>query len=189
MAQGTIFILAGYRQQPTQRAYKQIALILKKQGFRPVPIPLSWANTTISANTDYFLKRYKRIRVKKKYILGFSFGAMVAFLASTKVSVAGLILCSLSPYFTEDLPKRELPRRYADYANLHFGSLSRLIKARQIILLYGSNEAKALIRRVNDAFVTIPTERKYVYQVRDTGHEIGNRQYLLRIKEVVQVLT
>src|SRR3989344_7704712 len=100
-----IFIVPGFRQRPNNKAYKQISKILKKEGYYPIVVVIPWKNSTISQSAEYFLREYQKVEAKKKYILGFSLGAMVAFLVSTKVKTAGLILCSLSPYFREDLPK------------------------------------------------------------------------------------
>ncbi|MCL5071361.1 MAG: alpha/beta hydrolase [Actinobacteria bacterium] len=111
----TIFIIPGYRQRPENKAYKDLAKIVKAEGYNPVLISIPWKQTTISENCEYFLKLFKKINADEKYILGFSFGAMIAFLASTKISVSGLILCSLSPYFKEDLSELDenwLSRRF-----------------------------------------------------------------------------
>jgi len=51
------------------------------------------------------LKIYQNFDNKNSLIIGFSFGAMVAFIASQKIRPKKLILCSLSPYFNEDLKK------------------------------------------------------------------------------------
>src|SRR5688572_2041642 len=100
----SIFIIPGYRHVPTQKAYQAIAALLKDAGYDPILVTIPWKKRTISENTEYFLKTYKKVHTKK-YILGFSFGAMIGFLAATKMSVDGLILCSLSPFFQEDLPQ------------------------------------------------------------------------------------
>lgn len=95
MRKRDVFIIPGYKHTPKFMAYRNIAQILKSQGFHTIPVAIPWKHTTISENTMYFLKKYKKVKTKKKYLLGFSFGAMIAFLASTKVRVSGLILCSL----------------------------------------------------------------------------------------------
>src|SRR5258708_1960433 len=98
-----IFIIPGFNHLPTDTAYRNIAKMLRSEGYRPILVTIHWNKTTISQNTKYFLREFKKINAKKKYILGFSFGAMIAFIASTRVAVYGLILCSLSPYFKKDL--------------------------------------------------------------------------------------
>lgn len=184
----TIFIIPGYRHKPTGKAYKEIATFLKTEGYTPILVHINWKQTTISQNTEYFLKQYKKIQRKKKYILGFSFGAMIAFLASTKVEVSGLILCSLSPYFTEDLQKVSDNPRYRDFTKLHCAALAKQIKAEQILMLYGSREEKSLIRRVRQAFADIESSQKYLLPVKATDHTIGNRRYLQTIHLAAKVM-
>jgi esterase/lipase len=194
----TIFIIPGYRQVPTQKAYLALSEILKSEGYEPILVTIPWKKTTISENTEYFLKTYNKAKVGKKYILGFSFGAMIAFLAATKISVDGLILCSLSPYFQEDLPtlsgqekKFRSPiqaDRYNDFSQLHFTTLAKKLKTKKIHLLYGSKEAKSLIKRVTTAFEQINLEEKYVEAVKSVEHNIGDKRYLQTIHQVAKQL-
>lgn len=190
-----VFIIPGFKQRSQNKAYKEIAKILKTEGYFPIPVSIPWRQTTISQNTEYFLKKYKKINARKKYILGFSFGAMIAFIASTKVNVSGLILCSLSPYFREDLPKVNsrwnsliTPQRYEDFSNLHCATLSKQIKAKKTLLLYGSREAKSLIKRVKCAFYQISSPQKILISVKETDHNIGDRRYLYMIHKAAKNL-
>jgi alpha-beta hydrolase superfamily lysophospholipase len=175
-------------------AYKQVAEILESAGFVVMPIDLSWDNKTVSQNTEEFLELYYLTPAKKKYILGFSFGAMIAFIASTKVEVAGLILCSLSPYFSEDLPKigsnwtPETVARYQDFAGLSCSQLAKQLKAKQVLMLYGKDEAKSVVKRVSDAFEKIELNNKYLVPINGAEHNIGDAKYLLRIHQVAQRL-
>ena len=184
----TVFIVPGYKHQPTNRAYVKIAKMLKDQGYLPVPISIPWKQTTISENTDYFLRKFrKKTKVGKKYILGFSYGAVIAFLASTKVRTAGLILCSLSPYFKEDLLKTRNPR-FEDYINLNCSTLAKNLKAEKILMLYGEKEDRLLKNRVIDTFSEISNPNKYLIPIRNTEHNIGDSRYLNKIYQEVQRL-
>lgn len=190
-----VYIIPGFRHKPTNKAYKTLAKMLKKEGYKPVLITVSWKQTTISENTEYFLHEYKKIRAKKKYILGFSFGAMIAFLASTKVSPSGLILCSLSPYFKEDLLKASKKQassitqeRYHDFFGLRAKTLAKQVKAKQILMLYGAKESKLLINRVQESFYDILSRKKYLIPIQKTEHDIGDKRYLNTIHQVTKVL-
>lgn len=192
--QRVVFIIPGFRQLSTNKAYKQIAKILRSEGCLPILINIPWKQNTILENTEYFLKKYKRSlmlrnkKIKKKYILGFSFGAMIAFLASTKVSASGLILCSLSPYFKEDLLKSNNTWQYQDFSRLHCAILAKQIKAKQIHMLYGVKETKSLIKRVTDAFDQISCTNKYLIPIKETDHDIGDRRYLNTIHQIAKEL-
>ncbi len=187
----TVFIIPGFRHKPTDKAYKTIANILKSEGYFPIPVTIPWKQTTISENTEYFLKKYKKIETKKKYILGFSFGAMIAFLASTKVKTSGLILCSLSPYFKEDMTKlrfNKTSNRNKDFTTLNFSRLAKLVKSKRILMLYGTQETKALIHRTKDAFHKVVSKHKHLIPIQKTEHNIGDKRYLNTIHQATREL-
>ena len=155
-----IFIIPGFRQRTTSKAYKELSEVLKDEGYTPILVKITWRNSTISENTKHFLKVYKKNRARKKYILGFSYGAMIAFIAASQVNTSGLILCSLSPYFSEDVSKLKnlrfsagrnkaistlMENRYRDFSKLHYRTLAKLIKTRQVLMLYGRQETRSLI--------------------------------------------
>jgi len=174
----TVFIIPGFRHLSTSKAYKEISKFLKKDGFHPIVVPLSWKNTDFEQNTEIFLKKYKKLNRKKKYILGFSFGAIVAFLASTKTDVSGLILCSLSPYFKED----------TKYSSLMFSDLIKQIKAEQIFMIYGTKEARSLISRVRKTYSDSSLENKYLYSIKNIDHTISHKKYLQTIYQTTKLL-
>lgn len=185
----TIFIIPGFNHLPTSKAYRQIARILKKEGYFPILVKIPWKNTTILENTQYFLKEYRKVKSKKKYILGFSFGAMIAFIASTKVRSMGLILCSLSPFFKEDLPMpKTMTKKTKDFYGLCCASLAKKIKSKQILMMYGAQEAKSLIRRVTDAFNRISCANKFLISIYKTEHNIGTKRYLNEIHQIAKAL-
>lgn len=189
-----VFIIPGFRQRPQNKAYKEITQILKNEGCFPIIVDVPWKSSTISDNTEFFLKVYKKIKAKKKYMLGFSYGAMIAFIASTKVGTSGLILCSLSPYFKEDVSLKKktvsslFAARYKNFSKLHCGTLAKQIKAKKILMLYGTQEARSLIRRTKDAFDQISSCQKYLIPILKTDHEIGDRRYLNTIHQVAREL-
>lgn len=189
-----VFVIPGFKQKPKNRAYQKIAAILKTEGYSPILVNIPWSQTTISENTETFLKKYRKINSRKKYILGFSFGAMIAFLASTKVSSSGLILCSLAPYFKEDLLKsfrrssQIRKDQYHDFSKLHCAKLAKKVKTKQTLMLYGTREAKSLKRRVNETFDLISSQNKFLFPIRETEHNIGDRRYLNKIHQIAREL-
>lgn len=191
----TIFVIPGFRQQTTSKAYKKISKILRDEGYCPILISIPWRNSTISQNTNYFLKAYKKVNTRKKYILGFSYGAMIAFIASTRVSTSGLILCSLSPYFNEDVSKFDnkavsslMEERYRDFSKLHYATLAKKIKAKQVLMLYGKQEARTLIKRVVESFDEIESPHKRLIPIKKAEHNIADKRYILTISEAAKNL-
>lgn len=184
-----IFVIPGFRQKTTSNAYKTLAKVLKSEGYYPVLVRIPWRNSTISQNSDYFLNKFKKYEAKKTYVLGFSYGAMIAFIASTFVKTDGLILCSLSPYFKEDVSlsqKKSVSTltklRLKDFAKHSCSRLAQETKARQIVILYGTEEATSLIRRATRAFNQIQKRKKYIIPILKTEHNIGDKKYLQTIE-------
>lgn len=191
----TIFIIPGFRQRTTSAGYRKLSEALKKEGYTPILIKIRWRNSTISENTSYFLKLYRKNHARKKYILGFSYGAMIAFIASTQVNTSGLILCSLSPYFSEDVSKLKnkaistlMDNRYRDFSKLHYATLAKLIKTRQVLMLYGRQETRSLIKRVRQAFSEIESENKRLIPIKKAEHNIAGKRYLSSITEAARNL-
>lgn len=191
-----VFIIPGFRQKPTQIAYKEIAKLVKSEGYVTVPITINWKQTTIAENTEYFLKQVKKKlllrsahnKKEKIYFLGFSYGAMIALLASTKIKIHGLVLCSLSPFFKEDLPKRISKKttalqekRYKIFSTLHARQLAKKVKASRVMMLYGANESKPLIARVTKTFKHIPSNGKYLFSIQNVQHNIADKKYMSAI--------
>lgn len=190
-----VFIIPGFRQSIGQKGYSYLRQNLKKEGYIVVPIRVPWKGSTITDNTTYFLEKFSekiekyKISSKNIYFLGFSYGALIAFLAATKIHVAGLILCSLSPFFKEDLPKI-LPKnssslqlkRLTAFANLHGKKLAKKIKAKSVMMLYGANESKPLIARVTKTFKQIPSIDKYLFSIQNTQHNIADKKYVSAIQ-------
>lgn len=170
--------------------------MLRIEGYYPILIKIPWKNSTISENTEFFLKKFNKVKSRRKYILGFSYGAMIAFLASTEVRSTGLILCSLSPYFKEDVLKIKnrgtsilMQQRYQDFSRLHCKTLAKKIKTKQILMLYGTLEARSLIRRVTETFGEIESNNKKLISVKKTDHNIGDKKYLQVIHAATQSLS
>ncbi|MDP3941624.1 MAG: hypothetical protein Q8Q49_04940 [bacterium] len=189
-----IFIIPGFKQLPTDSSYKDLATILRNEGFFPILITIPWKKMTISQSAEFLLQELQKINAKKKYLLGFSFGAMIAFLTSTKTDLSGLILCSLSPYFKEDMSGKNRRRSsmkkhlYRDFSKLHSGTLAKQIKADSILMLYGADEERTLIRRVIKTFEQIVSTKKYLLQITGADHDIGNKRYLQIIRKVAKTL-
>lgn len=136
----------SHKRQP---GYDKVAAMFRKRGIRPIHIEMNWHSKTPRPFENYpkqFLKKYKRPKNTEVYILGFSFGALVAFLSEPKTRPTAIILCSLSPYFKEDLPKpwsRFFKKNYPG-SEYSFNKLAPRIKTKIFLVagdwvLVGSN--------------------------------------------------
>ena len=81
-----------------------------------------------------------------------------------------------------------MTKRYEDFSRLHCAMLAKNIKAKKILMLYGAEEEKSLIRRVTDAFDKISSKQKHLIKISKTEHEIGNKRYLNTIHQAAREL-
>ncbi|HSD98585.1 MAG TPA: hypothetical protein VLB73_02710 [Patescibacteria group bacterium] len=195
MRQKIVFLIPGFRHKIGQKGYSLLRKTLVSEGFRVVPIAVPWKGSTITDNTTFFLKKYNEklaklsLLSKDVYLLGFSYGALVAFLAATKIPVRGLVLCSLSPFFKEDLPKT-LPKnssalqiiRHKTFASLYSNKLAKKIKAKSVCMLYGEKESTVLINRSKKTFRAIASKKKYLFSIQKTDHAISDKKYINAIQ-------
>ncbi len=185
------YIIPGYGESHTkQKGYDQIAAMFVQQAIKPVHVSIKW---TLKKPTDFelynkqFLKKYKKDKNDKTYVLGFSFGAIIAFLTASQAKPNVLILCSLSPYFTEDYKnmkpswikwwKKEIRNSYT------FKDVPT-ISVPEIYIVAGSKEPPAVLFRARS------TKRKFknskLIIAEDSKHNISQKEYLYSLEELIR---
>lgn len=122
-----LYIIPGFGDTPEDQAYKLVAKIAESKNYEVRTITLLWERSTIEDWIKTASKIIDTNTAKNFSILGFSFGAMVAVAIAKKYHFTKLHLCSLSPFYMEDID--HLPgaakkflgkRRLADFATLIF---------------------------------------------------------------------
>ncbi|UCG95454.1 MAG: hypothetical protein JSV92_00155 [archaeon] len=183
------FIIPGWGDSLKQKEYRQIAEFFKSKKIKPVLIEIDWKYKTMTDYVNQFLEIYRENRAKEVYLLGFSWGAMIGFISSAKIKPKISILCSLSPYFREDLKylkkwwkKVTGKRRLEDLKNYSFNRIVKDVKCKTI-LLAGSREGEQIFRRVNDANNKLKNSELII--IRGAKHDISQREYQDAIKEII----
>src|SRR5262249_29558888 len=141
-------------------------------------------------DVEYFRVQFHKYKASKTYLFGFSFGAVIALLASTQMPIDGQILCSLSPFFEEDLPDMKHSwkvligkRRREDFAQLNAARLAQQVTA-PTILLYGSREDNSIESRAQQTYTQLKA-KKQLYIVEGAKHDIGYPKYLEQIRMAI----
>lgn len=104
------FIISGFNmnQNAEDPKYSELRKAVRSKGYEPVPVPLYWNRKTVSEYTEQFVDFYEENKSSgENIVIGNSFGAMVAFLAAPKIKSDRTLVCSLSAYFKEDMPKQK----------------------------------------------------------------------------------
>lgn len=106
----TLFIIPGFKEKISDPQYVALRKVFVREGFDVHVVPIVWDRRVMTDWVAQFDEYYREHRGKKNIVLGFSFGAMIALVTAQRLRPDALALCSLSPYFAEDLPK--IPDRW-----------------------------------------------------------------------------
>ncbi len=124
-----LFLLPGFRFDCEKQGYQPLLANLKNK-YSIIECDINWKYTTIDNWVEEFLNKYKVSNIDT--VLGFSYGAMTALLASQKAPPKNLILCSMSPFFSEDIAalpnkwiKKTGPKRISVFLKTHFNDISK----------------------------------------------------------------
>ncbi len=182
------YIIPGSGESPDEKAYKQISYFFRKKGIKPIPIKINWKYKLMP---DYIEQFRQQAKVKNPdYVLGFSFGAMIALISANEIKPKKLILCSLAPWFKEDLPKLKKSwlklagkRQVKNLKKYSFKKISRKIISKTI-LIYGSKEAKELENKVKETHKKIKNSE--LIAIPKVKHKIADERYLKTISDVIK---
>lgn len=188
----TIFLIPGFKTQMNEVRYQWLVLYLQSKKYTVHAVPITWKNKTISQNAEEFLNYFESKKVKNSYILGFSYGAVIALVTANITDPKKLILCSLSPDFKED--SKAMPdwirryigtRRYADTSTRSAAMLAKSLTAKTLIL-YGEREGMnypQLKKRCEETAKLAENSKLIV--VKDAPHDISFTAYQQAIKKVI----
>lgn len=186
-----VYIIPGYCESHLkQRGYNKIAKFFEECDIESIHVEIDWKKTIPERFSDYakqFVDLYKKPKGAKVYVLGFSYGATIAFLTAAKLKPDVLILCSLSPYFEEDLGDLKVTwvkwfRKNFIESDYSFAKLAPKIKS-QTYLIVGDKEDKACLVRAKDAKKKLPGSSLSIAKGAD--HEINQEEYLVAVKRVI----
>lgn len=104
------FIISGFsmNQHAGDPKYSELHKTVQSKGYEVVPVPIYWNRRTVSDYVKEFVTFYEKNKGdEENIVIGNSFGAMVAFLSAPLVKPNRALVCSLSAYFKEDMPKQK----------------------------------------------------------------------------------
>lgn len=148
MKPATFFIVPGFGQKATDKNFSWLTKHLKQKEFNVIPVPIEWKYKVVSDYINDFAECFAQRKTSNNYVLGFSYGAVVALSTASRLLPKKIFLCSLSPDFKEDLPSmkpwiRKLvgKRRLEDSS---FRSAKKIAKELKVpsVVFYGQKEGK-----------------------------------------------
>jgi hypothetical protein len=188
-----VYIIPGYGESHLkQKGYNKIAEMFKGSGITPIHVDIDW-HVTKFVDFELFskqlIKKFNARAGEEVYVLGFSFGAIIAFLTASQTYPAKLILCSLSPYFRQDLKKlKPAWQRWwnkVGKSDLDFDILAKKVKA-EIYLIAGDQESEAVLRRARSARRKLA--KSHLFFAKGAKHNIGQKEYLVILEKLIKKL-
>jgi len=188
----TFFIIPGFRHSARQKQYQWLCKYLKDKNYIVKTVEVNWNNRVMSDYVCDFERYYNLHKSEENHVLGFSYGAMIAFISAPRLRPKTLSLCSLSPYFQQDLPFLKQSwiafvgkRRHEDFAQYNADKIASLIDSSTTVF-YGSQEGKKypqLRVRCEAAASTISGAELVIAD--DAPHKIDDPSYIAAIKNTI----
>jgi pimeloyl-ACP methyl ester carboxylesterase len=187
----TIFIIPGFKTQVKDPLYNELVTYLKSRDYVVQAVPITWNNKTVSQNAIEFVRYFNENKGNSNYVLGFSYGAVIALMTAEIVDTKKLILCSLSPDFKEDsnamptwLIKYIGKNRFADTLTRSANKFAKKLTV-ETIVFYGEKEGidyPQLKIRSEQTAKLAPNSKLIV--IKDAPHDISFPTYVEAIKKV-----
>ncbi len=194
---GKVFLIAGFdiNQTAAHKDYQDLRQAIKDKNYEVIPVDIYWRKQTMSGFVKKFIKFYQHKKGAINIIIGNSFGAEVALITAPKLKPDKIILCSLSPFFKEDIPRfndrKKLekwfgPRRLKDLEQISANEAAKRINQTNIktIMFYGEKEKimyKKLVERVKATAKDI--NETELMEITEAAHSFKDPAYIKVISE------
>lgn len=187
----TVLFAPGFQEDMDSRDYAAVLKIIEDKGYKAQFVPIDWQRKTINQWVAQFEAAYHQHDPERTILAGFSFGAMTAFVAAARRNPAALWLCSLSPYFAEDMRTKDQagswmefigPRRAEAFKRLQFDTLAAQIVCRSMLFV-GEKEWPGTRERAGLAHTALVDSRMEV--VPDVAHDITAPPYMNAIARAI----
>lgn len=182
-----LYIVPGFGESTRMKNYREVIKIGKENDFEIKPIKIIW---DMDKNMDDYIKEVESQipeMSKEDTILGFSFGAYIAYLLSNKKEFNNYIFCTISPYFKDNL--KDIPQESKDYFgknfinslrknNIHNGNKSNAW------FLTGDKDWDLAIKTNKQASNKWSGNSNFIL-VKNCGHDLANLNYIKEVKKII----
>src|ERR1700722_18342716 len=148
MKHQTFFLIPGFGMEMEDKSFKWLVKFLQTKKIKVIKTRVKWKYKTLSENALQFIEFFNVHKGEENYVLGFSYGAVIALLTANIIKPKKVYLCSLSPDFIEDrksMNPREIKyigkKRYKDTETRSGVKLAKNLKVSSIVF-YGEKEGK-----------------------------------------------
>lgn len=192
----TFFFIPGFGQKATDKKFSWLISFLKKKNFNVIKVPVEWKYKTMSDYISDFENFYNKNKTETNYILGFSYGAVIAFLSANKLKSKKIYLCSLSPDFNEDLSgmkpwiKKLIGKRRIIEIKKNSGKTIAKNLFIPSVVFYGEAEGKAYPKlKIRCEETAKLAKNSKLIVVKKAPHNINYPEYTKAIKNEINKLS
>ncbi|HUP26621.1 MAG TPA: hypothetical protein VM124_03195 [Candidatus Limnocylindrales bacterium] len=196
---GTAFLISGFELNRTAAdgQYSELRNAIASKGYEVMPVDIKWNYHTMSRFVSEFKAFYLNKASKHNVIIGNSFGAMAAMITAPELKPDKIILCSLSPFFQEDIPRFQPPEKLTNWFGRRrvedFSTISATATANKInrantksILFYGEQEKKKHKKLVDRVISTAhDLKGSQLIEIPGTPHSFRDPRYVIAISKVL----
>jgi pimeloyl-ACP methyl ester carboxylesterase len=200
MPRKTFFIVPGFKMSSTSRSFLWLRRFLEQKGFKVLIAPITWNYRTMDDYVAEFKVFYEKNRSKENYLLGFSYGAVIALLSANDLRPEKVYLCSLSPDFKEDLPMMKSPemkswidrfvgkRRLAEIKRRSGREAARNLQIPSVVFYGGFEGEKFPSLRIRCEETASLAKRSKLVIVKDAPHDIRYPEYQKAILRMLRLV-
>lgn len=184
-----LYLIPGYKHHINTVWYQELIKKLQSIWYKVVCIKIKWRYRVMS---DYITQAKNQIQASSEdVILGFSFGAMIALRVAEEQKCKKVVLCSLSPYFSEDLTTaskytlfRLGIRRWRDFSKNYSQECITNSLDNLFVIIYWTAETENLQRRNKQMKEMLSIQN--VWLVDWVGHDIAHNDYQKMILKYIK---
>jgi len=177
-----VYIIPGFHEHTDLRPYRKLMQSFREKNYTIIPVTITWKYRTMRDYVEEFLSQFQDYRSEVVSVFGFSFGAMITLLSAPFLKLDTLYLCSLSPYFREDLDKLTLTdhrtlgtKRVSDFKTISFREVASQVRC-CVNLIVGEKESDAVQYRFREAGKLIRKSKTFV--IEGARHELTSPEYI-----------
>ncbi len=178
-----LYLIPWLFQDATSNTYKPVTKLLQKQWYIVIPVQIDWKYKTMKEYVEQCIDFYYKTGADwDVHLFGFSYWAMIAIIVSSFLNIEAQFLCSLSPYFAEDLPY--IPRYWKKYIwnkrvhyfkSLSFKQLAKNNNTKTYIF-YWEKEHPTVEKRADNAWILLKNSK--IIKIPDAVHDIWSTEYI-----------
>lgn len=186
----TLFLIPGFKQNTSDKCFAWLIKFLEQKNFKVAKVPVVWDRRVMADYVSDFEMFYEKNKSQTNYVLGFSWGAVIAFLSASRLKPNKIYFCSLSPYFKEDIVKTKPwlkkivgQQRLKEGQKLSGRKIARELKVPSIVF-YGEIEGRKypMLKKRCEETAHFAKNTKLVV-VKNAPHKINHREYVDAIKK------